>query len=104
MDSSFVLFRVHVLTIVRPDRFGAQSEAAHLIFNAKTGANPESEVGLMSMGGKGPEVLVTLTAEFGKILAGLHQTKIKGSSHLASGISVAAVRRRIYYCEFVLMG
>ena len=45
----------------------------------------------MSMGGKGPEVLVTLTTEFGKVLAGLHQTKIKGSSHLATGISVAAV-------------
>src|SRR4051812_4293232 len=76
---------VHALTIVRPDRFGAQAEAVHLIFNAKTGANPESSVGLMSMGGKGPEVLVTFTTEFGKILAGLHQTKIKGSSHLATG-------------------
>jgi 26S proteasome regulatory subunit N10 len=75
----------------RPDRFGAQAEAVHLIFNAKTGSNPESSVGLMSMGGKGPEVLVTLTTEFGKVLAGLHQTKIKGSSHLATGISVAAV-------------
>jgi 26S proteasome regulatory subunit N10 len=95
---------VHALTIVRPDRFGAQAEAVHLIFNAKTGANPESSVGLMSMGGKGPEVLVTLTTEFGKILAGLHQTKIKGSSHLATGISVAAVRRRIYCCESLLMG
>jgi 26S proteasome regulatory subunit N10 len=59
---------------------------------------------LMTMGGKGPEVLVTLTTEFGKILAGLHQTKIKGSSHLATGISVAAVRRRIYCYESVLMG
>lgn len=95
---------MHVLTVVRPDRFGAQSEAVHLIFNAKTGANPESEVGLMSMGGKGPEVLVTLTNEFGKILAGLHQTRIKGSPHLATGIAVAAVRRRIYCCESALMG
>lgn len=94
MDSSFHPLRVHVAHHrLRPDRFGAQSEAVHLIFNAKTVANPESEVGLMTMGGKGPEVLVTLTTEFGKILAGLHQTKIKGSSHLATGISVAAVRR-----------
>jgi len=74
-----------------PDRFGAQAEAVNLIFNAKTGANPESSVGLMSMGGKGPEVLVTLTTEFGKVLAGLHETKIKGSSHLGTGISVAAL-------------
>jgi len=46
----------------------------------------------MSMGGKGPEVLVTLTKDIGKILAGLHETKPKGSSHLATGISIAAVR------------
>jgi len=50
----------------------------------------------MSMGGQGPEVLVTFTTElvknFGKVLEGVHETKIKGSSHLATGISVAAVR------------
>ena len=47
----------------------------------------------MTMGGKGPKVLVTFTTEFGKVLAGLHDTKIKGNSHLATGISVAAVGR-----------
>jgi len=44
------------------------------------------------MGGKGPEVLVTLTTDFGKILSGLHDTKIKGGTHLATGIQVAGVR------------
>jgi 26S proteasome regulatory subunit N10 len=71
-----------------------------LIFNVKRVANPESSVGLMSMGGKGPEVLVTFTTELaknlGKILSGLHEMKIKGSSHLATGISVAAVRLPLY--------
>lgn len=43
------------------------------------------------MGGKGPEVLTTLTADFGKILSGLHSMKIYGSSHLATGIQVAGV-------------
>ena len=43
------------------------------------------------MGGKGPEVLVTLTTDFGKILSGLHGTKISGSNHLAVGIQVAGV-------------
>ena len=43
------------------------------------------------MGGKGPEVLVTLTTDFGKILSGLHDTKIKGGTHLATGIQVAGV-------------
>lgn len=45
----------------------------------------------MTMGGKGPEVLVTLTTDYGKILAGLHDTKIKGETHLATGIQVAGV-------------
>lgn len=46
----------------------------------------------MSMGGKGPEVLVTLTTDFGKILSGLHSTKIKGELHLTTGIQIASVR------------
>jgi len=76
----------------RPTRFESQSDAVSLIFSAKTQANPESSVGLMTMGGKGPEVLVTLTEDFGKILSGLHGTKIKGELHLTTGIQVAGVR------------
>lgn len=63
-----------------------------MIFSAKTGANPESSVGLMSMGGNTPEILTTLTTDIGKVLDGLHRTKIKGSSHFVTGINVAAVR------------
>ncbi|EPS38542.1 hypothetical protein H072_7698 [Dactylellina haptotyla CBS 200.50] len=74
-----------------PTRFEAQVDAVSLIFSAKTQANPESSVGLMSMGGKGPEVLATLTADFGKILSGLHSTKISGNCHLATGIQVAGL-------------
>lgn len=53
--------------------------------------HPQSAVGLMSMGGKGPEVLSTFTSDFGSILAGLHRTKIHGTSHLSSSIQVAGV-------------
>ncbi|KAI9846305.1 MAG: hypothetical protein M1838_001336 [Thelocarpon superellum] len=74
-----------------PTRFEAQADAVSLIFSAKTQANPESSVGLMSMGGNGPEVLVTLTTDFGKILDGLHRTKIRGEMHLATGIQIAAL-------------
>jgi 26S proteasome regulatory subunit N10 len=63
-----------------------------MIFNAKTNANPESSVGLMSMGGKGPEVLVTLTTDIGKVLDGLHRTRIWGEGHLSTAMSVAGVR------------
>ncbi|KAI9885524.1 MAG: hypothetical protein M1823_002663 [Watsoniomyces obsoletus] len=74
-----------------PSRFEAQADAMSLLFSAKTQANPESSVGLMSMGGKGPEVLVTLTTDFGKILEGLHRTKIRGGTHLATGIQIAGL-------------
>ncbi|CAG8976361.1 hypothetical protein HYALB_00006134 [Hymenoscyphus albidus] len=76
-----------------PTRFEAQSDAVSLIFSAITQGNPESSVGLMSMGGKGPEVLVTLTTDHGKILEGLHRTKtkIRGETHLATGIQIAGL-------------
>jgi 26S proteasome regulatory subunit N10 len=50
----------------------------------------------MSMGGKGPEVLVTLTTDFGKILEGLHRTKIRGCTHLTTGIQVAGVSQTFH--------
>ena len=74
-----------------PSRWEAQQDAVNMIFSAKTGANQESSVGLMSMGGNTPEILTTLTTDIGKVLDGLHRTKIKGSSHFVTGINVAAV-------------
>jgi 26S proteasome regulatory subunit N10 len=74
-----------------PSRFGAQAEAVSMIFNAKTAANPESAVGLISMGGPSPTVLVTPTTDIGAILGGLHATKIKGKSHLSTALSIAAL-------------
>jgi 26S proteasome regulatory subunit N10 len=81
-----------------PTRFEAQSDSVSMIFSQITQGNPESSVGLMSMGGKGPEVLVTLTTDHGKILEGLHRTKAKigGTSHLATGIQIAGVRNGRY--------
>ncbi|PFH61056.1 hypothetical protein XA68_18317 [Ophiocordyceps unilateralis] len=77
----------------QPTRFDAQVDAVNVLFQSITQGNPESSVGLMSMGGKGPEILVTLTTEQGKILEGLHRTKknIGGSSHLKTGIQVATL-------------
>jgi 26S proteasome regulatory subunit N10 len=45
----------------------------------------------MSMGGNTPEILTTLTTDIGRVLDGLHRTKIKGESHFVTGINVAAV-------------
>ncbi|KAI9888643.1 MAG: hypothetical protein M1814_006583 [Vezdaea aestivalis] len=77
--------------MIVPTRFQAQADTVNLIFHSKTNANPESSVGLMSMGGGGPEVLVTLTTDFGKILDGIHRTKIRGGTHLATGIQIAGL-------------
>jgi 26S proteasome regulatory subunit N10 len=76
-----------------PNRYDAQSDAVNIIFQNVVQGNPESSVGLMSMGGKGPEVLATLTTDQGKILEGLHQTKkkIRGSAHVSTGIQIASV-------------
>ncbi len=78
-----------------PTRYDAQADAVGIIFQHIIQGNPESSVGLMSMAGKGPEVLVTLTTDQGKILDGLHRTKtrIRGESHLATSIQVASVCR-----------
>ena len=78
-----------------PSRWEAQADAVNLIFSAKTQANPESSVGLMNMAGKGPEMLVTLTTDFGKLLDGMHRTKIRGSTHLATAIQIAGVWLRL---------
>lgn len=74
-----------------PSRWEAQVDAVNLIFHSKTQANPESSVGLMSMGGSGPEVLTTLTTNPGKVLDGLHRTKVKGESNLYTGIMIASL-------------
>ncbi|KAJ4290159.1 proteasome regulatory particle base subunit rpn10 [Collariella sp. IMI 366227] len=69
------------------------SQAVNILFQNVISGNPESSVGLMSMGGKGPEVLATLTTDQGKILEGLHQTKkkIRGNAHLSTGIQIASL-------------
>ena len=74
-----------------------------MIFSAKTQANPESSVGLMSMGGKGPEMLVTLTTDFGKVLDGMHRTKIRGSTYLATGIQIAGVSSWVWAVSWDLL-
>lgn len=38
-------------------------------------------------------MLVTLTTDFGKLLDGMHRTKIRGSTHLATAIQIAGVRQ-----------
>lgn len=73
------------------NRYEAQLTTTEFIFQNKINSNPENTVGLLAYGGKGPQVLSTLTADFGKILSGVHETKINGENHFSSGIQVAAL-------------
>lgn len=72
-----------------PTRWDAQADAVNILFDAKTNSHPENMVGIMTMAGKSPEVLATLTQDIGKIFAGLHASKLAGSASLATGINVA---------------
>lgn len=72
-----------------PTRWDAQSDAVNILFDAKTNSNPENMVGILTMAGKSPEVLATLTQDIGKIFSALHSSKLSGSLNLASGINVA---------------
>lgn len=72
-------------------RYEAQLNATEFIFQNKIHLNPENTVGLMAYGGQGPEVLSTLTTDYGKILTGILSTDILGENHFASGLQVAAL-------------
>ena len=61
-----------------PTRMESQADAVNLVCNVKTQQNPESTVGVMTMAGRSPEVLVTPTQDLGKILTALHNVTIKG--------------------------
>ena len=53
-----------------PTRFLAQADAVNLLAGAKTQHHPENTVGVMSMAGKTPRVLVTPTPDLGKVRGG----------------------------------
>lgn len=75
-----------------PSRLEAMQDAANLVSNAKMQANAESTVGVMSLAGKGPEVLVSPTDDMGKILNSLHDVSMFGKNlNLADGVQVAAL-------------
>ncbi|KAG6906967.1 hypothetical protein DXG01_011164 [Tephrocybe rancida] len=75
----------------QPSRFNAQSDAVNTVFQTKIDANPENTVGIMTMAGKGPEVLVTHSKDLGQILQALHTTtsKIGGQIDIPTAIAIA---------------
>ncbi|TFK35036.1 hypothetical protein BDQ12DRAFT_688682 [Crucibulum laeve] len=75
----------------QPTRFNAQSDAVNTVFQTKIDSNPENTVGVMTMAGKGPEVLVTHSKDLGQILKALHvaSSKIGGEIDIPTAIAVA---------------
>lgn len=77
-----------------PTRLNAQQDAASLICTQRTDSHPESTVGLLTMAGKGVEVLVSPTENIGKILACFADIKSEGISELAVSVSIAQLALR----------
>ncbi|KAJ7123162.1 hypothetical protein C8R44DRAFT_705033 [Mycena epipterygia] len=75
----------------QPTRFDAQSDAVTTVVQTKIDSNPENTVGIMTMAGKGPEVLVTHTKDIGQILQAIHTTssKIGGDIDIPTAIAIA---------------
>ena len=66
-----------------PTRLQAQQDAVGMITQAKLRANPEANVGLLSLSDL--DVLVPLTTDTGKGLAKLHAVQPKGQIKLVPG-------------------
>eukprot|EP00294_Goniomonas_avonlea_P010824 CAMPEP_0114557820 /NCGR_PEP_ID=MMETSP0114-20121206/10039_1 /TAXON_ID=31324 /ORGANISM="Goniomonas sp, Strain m" /LENGTH=395 /DNA_ID=CAMNT_0001743143 /DNA_START=17 /DNA_END=1204 /DNA_ORIENTATION=+ len=71
------------------NRLEAMTEAINVIIDAKTGEHPESTVGLISMAGRSPEVLVSPTSDLGKLLACLGSVNVNGVSNFSASIQIA---------------
>jgi len=72
-----------------PTRWEAQEEAANIVAQAKCQENAESAVGLMLMGGKQAEILVTPIPDPGRILSAFHGVKLGGNLHFATALQIA---------------
>ncbi|KAF9782139.1 hypothetical protein BJ322DRAFT_1074488 [Thelephora terrestris] len=75
----------------QPTRYEAQADAVNTVFRTKIDSNPENTVGIMTMAGKGPEVLVTHTKELGQIIQAVHSVsdRIGGEADITTAIAVA---------------
>jgi 26S proteasome regulatory subunit N10 len=72
-----------------PTRFQAQADAVNLLAGAKTQANPENTVGVLTMAGKTPRVLVTPTPDLGKVLNCMTDINIDGEANIATSVQIA---------------
>mmetsp|Transcript_7588 Transcript_7588/g.15466 ORF Transcript_7588/g.15466 Transcript_7588/m.15466 type:complete len:449 (-) Transcript_7588:465-1811(-) len=74
-----------------PSRLEAQQDAVNLLAGAKCASNPENVVGVLTMAGKGVEVLVAMTSDPGKVMSLTHNIKPQGNVTLSAGLQVASL-------------
>ena len=72
-----------------PTRFQAQADAVNLLAGAKTQSHPEATVGVLTMAGKTPRVLVTPTPDLGKVLNCMTDVEIESECNFAASIQIA---------------
>ena len=72
-----------------PNRLEAQKESFNILASGKMQQNPENTVGLVSLAGKIPKVLVTPTDDLGLLLNNVHMTKTDGSINVPTGLQIA---------------
>lgn len=73
----------------QPSRLEALSDAANMTMNAKMNSNPENTVGVMSLAGRNPELLVSPTDDMGKIMTAIHDIELSGLLSFADGVQIA---------------
>ena len=72
-----------------PSRLEALCDAANVVANAKMNSNPENTVGVMSLAGRNPELLVSPTDDMGKIMTSIHDVELSGLLSFADGVQIA---------------
>ncbi len=72
----------------------AEGDAVNLLAGAKTQSNPENSVGVLSLAGKVPRVLVTPTDDLGQVLNAVHGISTGGSIKLSTGVQVCQPQPR----------
>ena len=72
-----------------PNRLEAQKDSLNILACGKMQQNPENTIGLLSLAGKVPRVLVTPTDDIGLLLNHVHNTSTQGIINLPIGLQVA---------------
>lgn len=72
-----------------PTRLDAQQDAVNLLFTTRMDSHPENTVGLLSMAGKGVDMLVSPTEDSKKLLAAFSRVLINGRCEFSTSVQIA---------------